>query len=227
MVPKADMYDEFEAALADYMEWRAGEGDSRVWSVFTPAIGHNLGVYQFRACCFEWADQDPYNAEALERGYGEKWAETVDQYVDHYHRYMEFVDWQHSHWPDDDSTDGPYFGVTTWSWKIGAGTGSDSNDARKKMSSMALESGWGEAGNNWLWLRRIGGKPMLMVVSPYSNYADMAPPEKSFFDFISEQMGSEEEADALFDTFGSGFADQDYTVWRYREDLSMQSADGD
>ena len=88
---------------------------------------------------------------------------------------------------------------------------------------MALSEGWSEAGNSWLWLSRVGGKPIIMVVTPFSDYADMQPPEPSFFEFISEKMGSEEAAGALFDTFGSGLAGSDYTVWQHRPDLIPSS----
>lgn len=221
MVPKADMAGQFEAAFKEYAAWRTAAGDSRTWSMYSPAIGHNLGVYQLRTCCYDWADQDAYNAEAEEKGFGAKWNADVAQYVDHYHRYFEYNDWENSHWPDDESTDGPYFGVTSWTWKMGVGNGP--NEARKELSQMALREGWGEAGNNWLWLSRVGGRPTIMVVTPFSDYADMQPPEQSFFEFISEKMGSEEAAEELFTTFGSGLASSDFTVWRHRGDLIPRS----
>ena len=223
IVPKADMEEQFEAAVADYMKWRVDAGDSREWHVYSPVIGHNLNVYQFRACCFAWADQDAYNAEGMKNGYGEEWNAKVDEYVDHYHRYMEHVDWENSHWEDSAATEGPYFGVTTWTRKLGVG--GDPEMARKEISQMALKEGWGEAGYNWLWLSREGGTPTIMLVNPYSDYADMQEPEPSFFEFVADKMGGPEKADALFTRFGSGLATADYTVWRHRETLSMPDRD--
>jgi hypothetical protein len=126
----------------------------------------------------------------------------VWQYVDHAHHYIEYMDWENSHWPDGES-DGPYFGVTAWKMKPNQGSGP--REARLKLSQMALENGWGDADNQWLWHWRIG--------------------EQSFFEFITEHMGSEEEASALFDQFGSGFAGSDYTVWVHREDLSTPASE--
>ncbi|MDX1499266.1 MAG: hypothetical protein R3176_05185 [Woeseiaceae bacterium] len=223
VVPKAGQAAEFETAVEDYMAWRAGVNDSRVWNVYTPVVGHNLNVYQFRSCCHQWADQDAYVAEANEKGFGPKFGEMVGPYVDHLHRYFEYNDWENSHWPDDESTAGPYYGVTTWTWKMGVGPGPE--NARKELSQMAIAEGWGEAGNHWIWLSRVGGKSTLAVVTPFSDYADMQPPEQSFFDFISDKMGSEEAAEALFTQFGAGFSDSDYTVWWHRPELSSAAPD--
>lgn len=51
----------------------------------------------------------------------------------------------------------------------------------------------------------------------------MAPPEQNFYAFASEELGSEKKADAMFKNFSSGFASSDYTVWKYRKELSSQS----
>ena len=51
----------------------------------------------------------------------------------------------------------------------------------------------------------------------------MAPPEPSFCEFIAEQTGSAEEADALFMKFGSGLAKEDTTVWMHDLSLSTPS----
>lgn len=220
VVPKAGMAQEFEAAIAAHMEFRAEHNDSRQWLAFTPVIGDKLSLYQFRGCCFDWADQDAYEAEDKDKGFGENWGENVDQYVDHYHHYINRTDWENSHWPDE-GTDGPYYGVTTWVWKEDAP--SASGDAQEQISQLAKDGGWGEKRGPWLWLDQIGGKNKLALVVPYSNYADMAPPEQNFYAFASEELGSEKKADAMFKNFSSGFASSDYTVWKYRKELSSQS----
>ena len=195
--------------------------DSREWIAYTVEIGHNRNLVQFRSCCFNWADQDAYEAEEDEKGFNANWNENVDQYVDHYHRYFERIDWENSNWPDE-GTDGPYYGVTSWTVKQGAGPAA--NQARIKLSDVALNQGWSEAGRNWLWLQRIGGKPMTAVVTSFSSYADMEPPEQSFFEFVGEKLGAEEAA-AVFGAFGSGFTSSDYTVWLYNEAMSSPSDD--
>lgn len=218
VVPKSGMEAEFFNAATEDMASRVAAGDSRTWQAFTVAIGHDIRPVQFRACCFDWADQDAYVAESKEKELGKNWNENVHAYVDHYHHHFERMDWENSHWPEGEG-DGPYYGVTTWTQKQGAGPAS--GQARKKMSQLAIDEGWE---GNWLWFSNIGGKPKTSIVSSYENYADMTPPEQSFFEFATEKLGADEAAE-MFSTFGSGFTDSDYTVWKRHEGLSMPDDD--
>ena len=222
VVPKQGMEGEFEEAVKAHLAFRADAEESRDWQAYTQVVGHSINVYQYRACCFDWADQDAYVAENTDKGLDAKWDEDVDPYVDHYHHYLENIDRENSHWPDE-GTDGPYYGVTTWHWKQGVGPGPD--EMRKKLSQIALNDGWAESGRNWLWLQRIGGKPTLMIVAPYASFAEMEPPEKDFFEFVAESAGSPEAAGEMFMAFGAGFSDSDYTIWVHRPDLSSPSDD--
>ncbi len=221
MVPKAGMEAEFDAAIATEIAWRAEAGESRSWLADRPVIGHNLNVVQYRSCCFDWAGIDDLEAEDAELGLDDHWNENVGPYVDHYHHYYERTDWENSHWPDE-GTSGPFYGVTAWSIKQGAGPASD--QAKEKMSQLAINEGWTDKDVNWLWFSRIGGKPMLALVSSYENYADMEPPEQTFFEFAIEKLGAE-EAGAMFSDFGNGFSESDYTVWELDESLSSPSDD--
>lgn len=221
-VPKTGMVGQFQAAVAEHMAFRVENGDSRQWLTFMPVVGDKMNIFMFRACCFEWADQDAYEAEDAEKGFGAHWYENVDQYVDHYHHYLDRTDWENSHWPEE-GTDGPYYGVTSWVWKEDAPRAA--RDAREQMSQLAKDGGWGEKRGPWLWLHQVGGKDVLGLVTPHSSYADMAPAEQSFYEFAVEALGSEKKADAMFEKFSSGFASSDYTIWMYREDLSMPGGD--
>lgn len=222
MVPKQGMEAQFEEAAAAHMAYRTEQGDSRDWQAYRVVVGSKLNVYQWRYCCFDWGDHDGYIVEDQEKGLGANWNENVHQYVDHYHHYMDEMDWENSHWPQGEER-GPYYGVTSWAWKMGAGPGP--SEARKKLSQIAKKEGWGEAGNRWLWHERVGGKPTLMIAASFKDFADMAPPEQSFFEFLSEHMDSPEEVSALFTEFGSGFSSSDYTVWMHDEKLSAPNDD--
>ena len=218
VIPKTGMEAEFQAAVAAEAKARTKLGDTYGWQAYTVVIGHKLNAVQFRACCYNWADLDAYEAEGDEKGYNNYWNENVDQYVDRMHRYLEYTDWENSNWSEGEN-DGPYFGVTSWTVKQGAGPAS--SVARKKMSQVAIDEGWE---SQWLWLSRIGGKPMTAVVSSYENYADMAPPEQSFFEFMTEKLGAE-EAGAMFADFGSGYSGSDYTVWKLNPEMSDPADD--
>ena len=190
-VPKAGMEDKFRDSARKYMEWRVKQNDSRSYSAFVPIVGDNMKPTMYRACCFAWADQDEYGKEATEKGYGPKFNEMMAPYIDHMHRYIERYDYDNSHWTDSDK--GPYYGVTTW-W-LDEGYNPEAYAARIKMSEIAKD-GWGSDSNQWLWITREGGSPTLAIVTPYSNWAEMAPLEVSFRDHAIEKIG-EEDADAL------------------------------
>ena len=201
--------------------FRAEAGESRQWWGYRVVLGDKLARVQFRSCCFSYADLDAFPEEDREKGLGDNWNENVDQYVDHYHHHLEYMDWENSHWPDGQG-DGPYFSVT--SWEIKQGSGQAWNEARKKLSRMALDEGWASDDNNWLWHSRVTGKAMQMIVNSAGSMADMAPPEESFFDFVAGKMG-EEEAAAVFDAFSAGFKNNDNTVWIHDKSLSTPTDD--
>lgn len=218
--PKAGMYDDFVAAMAEYKAWREEVGDSRSWNAYTPAVGEKLNRIGYRSCCYNYADQDAYIAEGIEKGYGEKFGEMVGPYVDHMHHHFDQADWENSHWTE--TADGPYYGVTTWT--IDGGYHPKAYAARVKMSQLALD-GWASDENQWLWLTSASGAPAISVVSSFSNYAEMEPPEVSFFEFVAGEVGSEDDAHALFKNFGKGKVTSDYTVWRHLEDLSWEASE--
>lgn len=216
MVVKPGMEAEFNTAMAAHMQFRKDAGEARDWQAYRVAVGHNMKPIGFRSCCFDWADLDAFEAESDELGLGANFQENVGQYVDHFHHYLETFDWENSHWPDT-GTSGPYFGVTSWSNK--QGRDSDSSDAKAAMSKLAKEEGWADDDSNWLWMSRIGGDSMTMLVSSFENYADMAPDEQSFAEWAAEKMG-EDEAEEMLEDFGKGFDDSDYTLWVHDPDLS-------
>ena len=220
VVPKQGMGAEFTAAVTKHMAFRAKAGESHSWMAFRPVIAKNMAPVLFRSCCFEYADLDPYQAERQELGLNDDWNKNVDKYVDHYHHYYDVNDWENSHWPE--GSNGPYFAVTTWALKENMGPGP--GEARKKFSQMAKQEGWAED-HNWLWLKSIGGSPQLAIVSSMASLAELAPEENTFFDFVAEQMGSEEDAMKMFQSFGAGFASSDFTVWMYDAELSTPSTD--
>lgn len=220
MVPKSGMDAEFTKAVAKHMAFRVQAGETRSWSAFRPVIGKNMAVVQYRSCCSDYADLDANMAEAAKLGLNDDWNTNVDPYVDHYHHYYDVNDWENSHWPE--GSDGPYYGVTSWKVKENAGPGS--SEARKKFSQMAKKEGWAE-GHNWLWLSPIGGEEKLALVTSMESLADLAPEETTFFDFLTEKMGSAEDAMKMFEQFGSAFASSDFTVWLHDTAISTPSTE--
>lgn len=211
----------FEEAVRRHVAFRQDSGEERAWEVYAVALGSNPTIYQFRSGGMNWEDFDAGMAEDAEKGFGGNWMANVDQYVDHYHHYIEVADFENSDWPAD-LDQKPYYGVTTWAVNGNAGPGPA--EAREEFSRIALEGDWSESGGNWLWLTRVGGSNTLMIVAGFNSFADMAPPEDDFFDFLTAQVGAE-EAGRLFSAFGEGYTSSSYTVWAHRPDLSFAAAD--
>jgi hypothetical protein len=182
IMPKQGMATQFEDAARTHMAFREDAGETRNWETYGVALGSNPMLYMWRASSMEWADQDSYIAEDEDKGLGANWMANVDQYVDHYHHYIEEADYENSNWPADLGQN-TYYGVTTWTWKQGGGPAAD--EARKQLSKIGLDEGWEY---NWLWLERIGGEPQLMIVSPYENFAAMEPPENTFFELVRKKQ---------------------------------------
>ncbi len=220
IVPKTGMEGEFAAAVGEHMAMRAEAGDTRTWSAYRPVIGYNLKPIQFRACCFDWADEDAYQAQAAEKGFGADWNENVHPYVDHYHHYIETADWENSHWPE--GMDGPYYGVTEWHYIEGSGPAS--GEARREIVRILKETGWASDTNNWLWLFNIGGSQKTILASSYDSYAAMEQPEVNAYQAVAEEVG-EEKAAELFADFNSAYSKSTYTVWEYDEAMSMPESE--
>ncbi len=218
--PKTGMGEKFEESVKKHIAYRQEQGDSRDWQMYSVEMGDKMGIYQVRFCCFDWADQDAYQAESAEKEFGDHFNKTVANTVDRMHHYFEENDNDNSQW-NSEGTDWQLYGVTSWVLKEGAGAAPE--QMRIELSQLAKKNGWDQ---NWLWLKRVGGKPMLMIASPFENYADMAPPEQDFFEFlVANTELSPEEVGSMFDTFGSGMQSSEYTVWRHRPDLSLPEAD--
>ena len=217
---KRGMEGEFTTAMQEHIAARKKMGEPRTWYGYRAEVGHHPGLVMYRSAPMSYADHDAYLASDLD-AIGDVFDEKIDPLVDHYHHYIDSYDWEHSHWPDDGSTEGPLYTEVARKWKPGAGYAS--NKARQRMSKTALNDGWAEKGYEWLWVNRTGGEPMQAIVFSDANYADMAPTGDSFRAWLVEQVGSEEEADRIFTTWLSGFSATKVTIWRYDPALSTPS----
>lgn len=216
--PKEGQAAAFEAAISEHLAFRAEQSDPRDWQGFNVAAGGDLNAVGFRYCCFKWAEQDAYDQWSIDSGAGEHYENTVAGLVGEVEHYFTRNDYANSNWPEGS---GPYslYGVTVWTPK--PGTAADRSAAMAKFTSVALENGWDQV---WSWNWRVGGPAELALVIPYTNWADMEPPEQSFFEFMSEHLGAEEAA-ATFQKFSNSFWDSEYTIYRHRPDLSMGGDD--
>lgn len=206
----------FEAAFNKHVAFRKKEGDPRAWRVYTSIVGDDVGHYVVRWCCGPWTALDEYAQWSGSQKAQENWNRTVDKHVERYDHYMHVVDFEASNWPEELKPN--MVGVTYFDIKSGHAPAV--TQAKARISALAKEGGWPR---NWAWLTTVGGSGPLTLVVPYGSFADMAPPEQSFVAFLTETMGSEEDAMALWNQFTGGVRDSRFTVYRYRGDMSMDN----
>jgi hypothetical protein len=221
---KRGMEEEFSAAMKEHIAVRKEMGEPRTWYAYRAEVGHHPGLIMYRSAPMSYADHDAYLSHDI-GDIGKVFNEKIDPLVDHYHHYIDSYDWENSHWPDDASTEGPLFTEVARTWRPGGGYAS--NQARKRMSQIALNDGWAEKGYEWLWVDRTGGTPTQAIVFPRANYAEMAPTGESFGAWLTEQVGSDEEATKIFEDWLAGFSDIKVTIWRHDPDISTPSDDED
>ncbi|NIM70607.1 MAG: hypothetical protein GTN86_08305 [Xanthomonadales bacterium] len=219
MHPKEGQFAAMYAAALEHVKFRKQQGDSRSWMAFQPVIGDRIDKLAFRFCCFDWADQDAYAAEDLEKGLGDHWNATVDQYVADYEHYMVALDYENSHW-NDEAGPWTYFAVTEF--YLSPGKSAAFNAVKKEFMELASRHNWADGQRYWSWATRIGGKPMASIATPHKNFADMAPPEQNFYQFLVEKEG-QEATDKLYARLFETFKGTRYTIWRHIEELSVTS----
>jgi hypothetical protein len=219
--PKEDQRTEFFEGFEKHVKFRSEHGDPRAWQSYTPLLGDKLGRLAVRHCCANWADVDSYR----------QWDEDNEMVNDHYEahvadhvekveHYFETLDWAHSHWSD---AGGPfkYFAVTEFS--ILPGHGADFDEARDKMSQIAINQGWATDDRSWLWAKNVGGAATETIIIPHRNFASMASNRETFYDFLSRMMGSADAASELMRQFSGSIAASDFQIWEHHKNLSMDS----
>lgn len=216
MVPNEGQSAQFESAFKAHLKFRQKQKDPRSWQTYAPVIGKDISFYIVRHCCLAWADLDSYQQWSKETGVLEHWNKNVAPYVRDYEHYLNELDFANSNWPESNKGM-QYFAVTQYRVKMGKGA--SIAEGKKTLSSYAKEMKWPYY---WSWSDQIGGKEGLSLVIPYSNYADMAPPEESFYQAIVKHLKDEDKTKAIFKQWSGNFKSTDYTIYRIRPDLSMK-----
>ena len=66
----------------------------------------------------------------------------------------------------------------------------------------------------------VGGDGGFGLAIPFENYADMAPLEESFAEFMGKHM-KKKKLDAMFGDFRNGIESTHYTIYKHEKDMSM------
>jgi hypothetical protein len=216
---KQGQMSDFLAAVKEHGAVRSEHGDPRSWEVYRATLADGLNRVAIRYCCFNWADADAYDQWNRENpAVVEHWFANAAPHVEKTEHFFEETDWPNSHWNNDG---GPYRFFAVTEFKIKAGNALDFDDARDKMSQIAINQGWANEDRSWIWSEIIGGAPKVFLVVPHENYASMAGGEKSFFSFLVEHMGSEEAAQGLLNQFSASTWGSTFQLWEHLPGLSM------
>ncbi|NMP16754.1 hypothetical protein [Thalassotalea sp. Y01] len=207
----------FEAALRAHMQFRVNQGEPNKWHVYTQVVGEELETYILRSCCTNWdkiAEHADWSKNAKTTPH---WRKHVGKYVVDSAHYYSRYDTENSSWDDDKQF--KYFGVE--SLKIAPGKGIQAREAIKQVSDVAKQMQWQDS---WSWHTRIGGEAQVQLVFGYQAYEDMMPPEKSFYQRLVEQLGSDDEARAMIESYGSVFSSSNYAIYVLRKSLSSPAS---
>ena len=203
----------FEKALKAHMQYRVNKGDPYTWNVYSQVVGSQMESYVLRACCTNWDKIADYVEWSKGARTSAHWGQNVTKYVVSVDRYLTRFDDKNSVW--DTEKNFKYFGVNTMTPAPGEAFSIQSSI--KAISDAAKEMKWPES---WSWHTRIGGSPQIQLVVGYESYADMMPQDKSFYQQLSEQMNSKEDAQELLEEYGESFSASDYSIYVFRKSLS-------
>ncbi|MDX1556280.1 MAG: hypothetical protein R3212_09660 [Xanthomonadales bacterium] len=208
----------FEEAVKGYMALAKEMNAPQHWEAYKKNTGDDFDAYYFRTCCFSWADRDAIDAwHEANPALQENWNANAHPHVSGYEHDFETIDFENSHWPED-MAEPKFVGVTTH--KLKSGSGQQFNAVKDELSQIAKNHGWSEQGHEWAWVESVNGKYSVSLAIPHMDYADMADPDPSFFEFLSGHLGSDEAAAAKFEAFSSAIEGSYYEIYTHYPDLS-------
>jgi hypothetical protein len=219
---KADQTEEFWTSFKEHVEFRTEQGDPRIWQVYTPLLGDDLGRVAVRHCCVTWEDLDALRKWDEENtDVSDHFNQNVAPHAETYEHYFESMDFANSNW-NNSAGHFKYYAVTEFDIKTGSGA--DFDAARDKMSQIALNQGWASDDRLWLWSTTIGGKPREAVIIPHRNFAHMDVGEESFYEFLGKKMGSDEAVAELMQQFTGATWSSNFQIWEHQAEASMSDA---
>ena len=209
----------FRAGIRAHVEFREEMGDPRAWQAYVPLLGDALNRFGVRHCCVEWANVDAHRKwDADHPEVGAHFVEHVAPHVASSAHYFETVDWANSHWSD---AGGPYRLFAVTEFRLDPANSLAFDQARIKLSQIAIQNGWASDDHSWLWLSTIGEEPVQAIVVPHRDFASLEGGQPSFGEFLAEQMGSPEKAAEVLQALMTQARSIDYQIWEHQPDFSM------
>lgn len=211
----------FEAALQDHLEARREEGDPWGWNVWEETAGPNTGTYIVRSLGHAWADFDSYN-ENFAGEHAAEFEADVAPTVETTHTWISKNDTSITRLPDDPSNL-RFAEVVTY--HVEPGKMSQFNDAVEQVHDAVSASDYPVHYN---FIDPVMGTkgPQKVGAFFYENFADMQQPETPLMEMMRSQMG-DETAEEVISEFSDAIRYTESSLFVYREDLSVQAAEGE
>lgn len=184
------MYGEFMQALEEHIQWRRDNGETWTWIAYRPVTGEHINSIYVRSPEHTLADMDAY--QEFEGKAGEHWDGTVDQYVESVASWISRADEEISSWPEDLR---PSL-IQVFVYNVKPGHHQQFNEAMRKIHQALVEVNWSEP---YEIEHIVSGGPgyQVTIARPYTDFADMADPEKSLNAALGEGAGEREAGEIL------------------------------
>lgn len=207
--PRAD----FEAAIKTHAAWRKQAGDPMHWKIYGPIAGDDLDHYVVRSGDHRWGDFDAESDWVKKAQADATYEAQLGGHVARVEHHFAEVSAEHSYpGPEGEYR---YFGVSRI--RLHPGTEGQFFAALKTVVAAAKAGKWPRG---WTTSNVIGGSNDVLVVWPYTSFADMKRIEPGFASVLGTFMDSEGAARGLLDGLSSTIEFSDYAIYVYRPDLS-------
>lgn len=213
MWPKAGDIPQFEKALREHAAWRKKAGEDFTWNIYQPVAGDDISYYVVFSGNHSWADFDRNQKWEMDNRAQDAFNQNVGPLVERYSHYFYEDEADLSYWPATGQF--PMYAVTRM--KLGPG---QYGNFRSGVSSAREAAEAQKFGGNWELRSITGGDDDMMLVIPYSNYADMAGPSPSFMEMMAKHMGGEDQAAKNMTAIQSAIEAGNTTLVIHRPDLS-------
>ena len=207
----------FQEAFRSHMDFRRTHGETWSWSMWEVVVGENVGDFMVVSMGHDWADFDSYQNSGFAETVGPHWGATVGPLVDEISNVVLQGDTTFMKLPEDPAYSAELINLMTFHIIPGklmafyealgqiheAMTGADM--PVYYMGSMPVVGGEGDT-----YHIAILGR----------DWAEFADPDPSMMEVMAETYG-EEEAMAIFTSFGESYHKSESVMLRFRGDLSI------
>jgi hypothetical protein len=212
--PKIGHAQQFEEAIKQHIAWRRQQGETWTWWTWQIQSGERFGQYVVGTFGHQWSDFDnpPLSPQEASAHFWSTTGQHVESATSQFALFLPNL----SAAP---SGDGPASLSVVLTFHLN-GRGSV-----PKFLNAVAKTGKGIQKTNWpsrgFWYVLVSGtkQPAYILALAQENWADLAPPERSYPAMLEEAYGRQ-EAEAILKTFDKTIKSQYSEIFLYRPDLS-------